>query len=85
MSKKKGVTPAASFNWRNEWKNMPEFEMENLASRRKIVVHFRNDADVGLFAKTVGQQISPKQPSLWFPYMPPRRGAHLLYIDGEEK
>lgn len=67
-----------------EWKDMPEFNQEDLTSHRKIVVHFRNDEDVKKFAELIGQKITPKQPSCWFPYMPPRRYAHLLYV-GDDK
>lgn len=38
-------------------------------------------ADVDAFAKLIGQTISKKQLSLWFPYMPPRRYADKMYID----
>jgi predicted site-specific integrase-resolvase len=60
-------------DWQKEWKDMPEFIQEDLTSHRKIVIHFRNDADVKKFAELIGQKISPKQTSLWFPEMPPRR------------
>ena len=63
------------------WNNMPEFVQDDLTSHRKIIVHFRNDADVEAFAKLIEQKITPKQKSLWCPYMPPRRYAHLIYDD----
>lgn len=69
--------------WEDEWKDMPEFHMEDLTSKRKIVVHFRNEEDVQAFAKLLKQNITPKQLSLWFPFLAPRRYAHLRYIDGE--
>jgi hypothetical protein len=70
--------------WQKEWKDMPEFVQEDLTSHRKIVIHFRNDEDVKKFAELLGQKITPKQPSLWFPEMPPRRYAHLRYVSNEE-
>jgi hypothetical protein len=70
--------------WQKEWKDMPEFVQEDLTSRRKIVVHFRNDDDVKKFAELIGQKITPKQPSLWYPEMQPRRYAHLRYIKEDE-
>lgn len=71
-------------SWKSEWKGMPEFEQENLTSHRKIVVHFRNDEDVKKFSELIGQKITQKQPSLWFPEMPPRRYAHLRYVQEED-
>lgn len=63
-----------------EWIGMPEFRSEDQTSHRKIIVHFRNDEDVEKFAKLIEQKITKKQPSLWFPYMPPRKTTHLVYV-----
>jgi hypothetical protein len=64
-----------------EWVGMPEFKSQDQTSHRKIIVHFRNDEDVEKFAELMGQKITRKQPSLWYPYMPPRRTTHLLYVE----
>ena len=72
-------------SWKEEWKDMPEFIQEDLTSHRKIVVHFRNDEDVAEFAELMKQKITPKQKSLWYPYMPPRRYADKLYITEESE
>lgn len=69
------------FSWRDEWKDMPEFHQEDLTSKRKIIVHFRNDKDVEKFAELMEQKITPKQKSLWYPHMPPRRYRYKRYID----
>ena len=69
------------FKWQDEWKDMPEFHQEDLTSHRKIIVHFRNDEDVEKFAELLDQKITPKQKSLWYPYLGPRRYAHLRYVD----
>jgi hypothetical protein len=66
-----------------EWVDMPEFVMEDLTSYRKIIIHFRNEADIERFSKLIKQKITPKQKSLWFPHMPPRRYADKLYADEE--
>jgi hypothetical protein len=70
-------------SWKEDWKDMPEFEQEDLTSKRKIVVHFRNDEDVKEFEQLMKQKITPKQKSLWYPYMAPRRYAHLEYRGDE--
>lgn len=71
-------------SWKEEWKDMPEFHQEDLTSKRKIVIHFRNDEDVEEFAKLINQEITPKQKSTWFPYMAPRKASHLRYVDNDE-
>ena len=67
-------------NWKDEWQDMPEFEMEDLTSFRKIVVHFRNQEDIDKFAKLIGQKIT-KAPSLWYPEWKKRRYADKRYVD----
>jgi hypothetical protein len=71
-------------SWENEWKDMPEFIQEDLTSNRKIIVHFRTQEDVIKFSELIRQKITPKQSSLWFPEMPPRRYAHLRYVYDEK-
>ena len=73
--------PLDKKEWEKEWKDMPEFIQEDLSSYRKIIVHFRNDEDVKKFSELVGQYISPKQPSLWYPQLDIMRYAHLRYVD----
>ncbi len=67
-------------NWKDEWKDMPEFEMEDLSSFRKIVVHFRNQEDIDKFAELIGQKIT-KAPSIWYPEWKKRRYADKRYVD----
>ena len=67
-------------NWEEEWLDMPEFEMEDLSSFRKIVVHFRNQEDIDKFAELIGQKIT-KAPSLWYPEWEKRRYADKRYPD----
>ena len=66
--------------WQEEWQDMPEFEMEDLSSFRKIVVHFRNQEDIDKFAELIGQKIT-KAPSLWYPEWEKRRYADKRYVD----
>ena len=67
-------------NWKDEWQGMPEFEMEDLSSFRKIIVHFRNQEDIDKFAELIGQKIT-KAPSLWYPEWKKRRYADKRYVD----
>jgi|TARA_R100000781_G_scaffold69354_2_gene43650 hypothetical protein len=67
--------------WQEHWEDMPEFIQEDLTSKRKIIVHFRNEEDVQKFAKLINQRITPKLPSLWFPEMKARIRTDKKYID----
>ena len=66
--------------WKKEWEDMPEFEMEDLTSFRKIVVHFRNQEDIDKFAELIGQKIT-KAPSIWYPEWKKRSYADKRYVD----
>ena len=50
-----------------EWAGMPHFNNQEAKAFRSIVVHFKDQAAVDLFAKTVGLKISEKCRFLWFP------------------
>lgn len=75
------IKVAKEFNWEDEWTDMPEFDMVDQSPKRKIVVSFRNDEDVQKFAELIGQNITPKQKSLWYPFMPKRKYADKRYVD----
>lgn len=50
-----------------EWQGMPEFENEPKAART-LYIHFAQDEDVIAFAELIGQQITDKTKSLWYPF-----------------
>ncbi len=68
-------------SWKQEWLEMPEFVMDDQTSYRKIFVHFRNEEDVQKFSEMIGQKISLKQKSIWYPEMPPRVYKDKQYFD----
>lgn len=49
-----------------EWEGMPEFENSPLASRT-LFVHFACDDDVAAFANLIGQKLTDKTKSIWYP------------------
>lgn len=53
--------------WRKEWWDMPEYNTEDLGSFRSIQVHFETPEDVASFADLIGQKITTKVKSLWYP------------------
>jgi hypothetical protein len=52
-----------------EWAGMPEFENEPKA-QRTLYIHFRDNEAVKGFADLMGQAITDKTKSLWYPYKP---------------
>ena len=52
-----------------EWQGMPEYEYHPIADRT-IHVHFKHAADADAFALAVGQKITEKTRSIWYPERP---------------
>jgi hypothetical protein len=50
-----------------EWSGMPEFNNDDLSPKRQIILSFKTDEDVQLFAKLINQEITTKTKSVWFP------------------
>lgn len=50
-----------------EWENMPDFNQDDATPDSTIYVHFTNDKDRQDFAKLLGQNITEKTKTLWFP------------------
>ena len=48
------------------WKDMPEFEQEDV-STRAIIVHFKTEQDVQAFAEVIGQKLTEKTRAIWYP------------------
>ena len=71
-------------SWRNEWKDMPEFKMQNLTAEFSLKINFESEADVVKFAELVNQNITPNTKSIWFPEVKITRFMNKRYIDEEE-
>ena len=50
-----------------DWENMPEFVNEKNDAYRKIIISFDKEEDVQDFARVLGQNITDKTKSLWWP------------------
>ena len=51
--------------WEEE--GMPEFNHDDLTSSHKIIVNFSTKEDFDLFQQKIGQKITDKTKSIWFP------------------
>jgi hypothetical protein len=50
-----------------EWKNMPAFDQADLTPVRQIIVSFATPGDVEMFAHLMGQTLTDKTKSIWYP------------------
>lgn len=66
----------------SEWKGMPEFSQEDQTPYRQLIVNFAGPADVAAFAELLGQRLSPKTRSIWYPEAEIGRFINKRYAAG---
>jgi hypothetical protein len=54
-------------DWEEHWVGMPEFVQEDNPPYKKIFMNFRNEEDYKAFAKLIGQNLTEKTKSIWYP------------------
>ena len=54
--------------WEKHWVNMPEFIQEKQKEFAKIIFRFENEKDLNEFSSIIGQKLTPKTKSSWYPY-----------------
>jgi hypothetical protein len=66
----------AAYHWTApHWEGMPPMIQPDARPRHHLVVHFRTQADRQAFAALLGQPLTPRTRSLWYPPMPAGRLA----------
>ena len=70
--------------WKKFWKGMPEFEQEDNPTYKTIYVHFRNEEDYKEFAKLIGQNLTEKTKSIWYPALDRTQNSLLRWIVDDE-
>ena len=53
--------------WEEHWVGMPEFVQEDNPPFKKLIVNFRNKEDYAEFVKLVGQVMTDKTKTIWYP------------------
>jgi len=71
-------------NWKEDWKDMPEFIQKDESSFQSIIVHFENKEDMDAFAKLVGQNITHRTKSIWYPKYNRERPSNYIYAQEGE-
>lgn len=65
----------------DEWNGMPECENQDLTAWKSIKVNFKNAENLNEFSKFIGQKITEKTKSLWFPKEEHLASADKGYVD----
>ena len=68
-------------DWKEEWKDMPEFIQEKQEPFSKIIVRFETEKDLQDFSELIGQKLTPKTKSIWHPKLIRGKNKHKRYID----
>ena len=50
-----------------EWENMPEYSQEDQLAFKTVYVHFKNEQDYKDFQNFIGQPMTQKTKSIWYP------------------
>jgi hypothetical protein len=67
--------------WKSEWVGMPEFVQQKKEPYAKIIIRFENEKDLQDFATLIGQSLTKKTKSIWFPFKSHWGGIKKLWID----
>jgi hypothetical protein len=67
--------------WKEHWKDMPEFKQEDNMPYQKITMNFTKEEDVKAFAELIGQKITYKTDTLWFPKLNLEKPSNFIYTD----
>lgn len=59
--------------WQREWVGMPEFIQNKKEPYAKIIFRFETDEDLRRFGALIGQKLTSKTKSAWYPFKPHRR------------
>ena len=57
-----------------EWVGMPEFKNEKIEAFAKIIVRVDSQQDLDALSIALGQKLTRKTKSAWFPFRPHRSG-----------
>jgi len=66
------------------WKDMPEFIQERKKDYAKIIFRFENEEDLQEFANLIGQKLTKKTKSAWYPYKSHYSEVKKVWITDEE-
>jgi len=68
-------------SWKDEWKDMPEYSNKEIEPFKSVIMHFRNEEDYQKFCELIGQSLTDKTKSAWYPKLEGRTNPFLRYVD----
>lgn len=74
------TAPKDNREWREHWVDMPEFEQERVKFYKKLAVNFESEEDYLKFADLIGQKLTEKTRSIWYPEHKPTKVNVMRWI-----
>lgn len=68
-----------------EWRGMPDFNQPDNGAFRQIIVSFDNQEGVAAFAKAIGQDLTAKTKSIWYPPRERNTLTDLFWFDTRDE
>ena len=76
-----GGPAQADQDWREEWKEMPEFVQEVQTPYSQIMFRFASKQDLRNFSRLIGQKLTKHTKSAWHPELERGKNACKRWID----
>jgi ornithine carbamoyltransferase len=68
-------------DWKEHWKDMPEYVQEAQKPHAKIIIRFETEEDLQEFAKLIGQPLTNKTKSIWHPKLIRGKNSNKKYVE----
>jgi hypothetical protein len=78
-----GDSPTAPDGTDGNWRGMPDFHQDDLTSYQSILVHFPDEESRIKFAELVGQSLTEKTRSIWYPKAEITRMVDQHFVSAE--
>jgi len=65
----------------DEWGGMPEFVQNKIEPYAKIIVRINSEEDLSNFSKLVGQRLTRKTKSIWYPKLSKNSYSEFFYVN----
>lgn len=63
------------------WQNMPEYNQPDNGAYRQLIINFQDEAAVKNFESIIGQSLTKKTKSIWFPKREQNNVSELFWIE----
>lgn len=76
--------PKDNKEWREHWLEMPEFEQDKVTHFKKLLINFETEKDYNAFGDLIGQKLTKKTRSIWYPEHKPAKNTVLRWVLDDE-